>query len=246
MASTSFKETQNIFSSPAEIIPQEPTLENFRYLFDILPFDRWVLNTLIVAASVTAIKVVIDSMAGYAFARRKFKGKEILFAIILGTMMIPVAVTMIPTFLMVKEFGLIDTYWGLILPPLAYPLGIYLMRQYMQSIPTELEDAAKIDGCTDFYLFVRIFLPLSAPAIAVLAIVTFMNQWISLLWPVIVTNSMEMRTLVVGISILKAQSVSNWGLIMAANFASFFPIMLVFIFLQRYFIEGMTVGAVKG
>jgi multiple sugar transport system permease protein len=185
-------------------------------------------------------------MAGYAFARRNFVGKNLLFTIIISTLMIPVAVTIIPTFLLVKRLGMYDNYLGLILPPLALPIGIFLMRQYLTTIPAELEDAARIDGCNEFQIYLSIILPLSKPALAVLGIFTFMNQWVALLWPVIVTNSMEMRTLTVGISILKAQWVSNWGVIMAASFGSFFPVMVVFLFFQQYFVKGLTVGAIKG
>lgn len=246
MFSTSLKETKTIFSAPAELIPKNPTLVNYNFLFKSLPFARWILNSFILASSVTLIKIFIDSMAGYAFARRNFKGKNVLFAIILGTLMIPLAVTIIPRFLIVKRLGLLDTYFGLIIPPLSYPLGIFLMRQYMSSIPLELEEAARIDGCSEIGLYYRIILPISKPALAVLAIFTFMNQWINLLWPVLVTSSPEMKTLTVGIATLKAQVVSNWGLIMAANTASLVPIIIVFLFLQRYFMEGLTAGCLKG
>lgn len=246
MFTTSLKDTLSIYSTVTQIIPKAVTLDNYRVLFTQVPFLRWMLNTLIVAGAVTAIKIIIDSMAGYAFARRSFWGRDILFSIIISTLMIPVAVTIIPIFLMIKKMGLYDTYWGLILPPLSMPIGIFLMRQYMTSLPSELEDAARIDGCNEFEIYWKIILPLSAPAIAVLGIFTFMNQWVSLLWPVIVTNSEYMKTLTVGISVLKAQWVSNWGVIMAASFGSFFPVLIVFLFFQRYFIKGLTAGAVKG
>lgn len=246
MFTTSLKDTLSIYSTVTQIIPKTVTLDNYRFLLTQVPFLRWMLNTLIVASAVTAAKIIIDSMAGYAFARRNFWGRDILFSIIISTLMIPVAVTIIPVFLMIKKMGLYDTYWGLILPSLSMPIGIFLMRQYMTSLPSELEDAARIDGCSEFEIYWRIIFPLSAPAIAVLGIFTFMNQWVSLLWPVIVTNSEGMKTLTVGISVLKAQWVSNWGVIMAASFGSFFPVLVVFLFFQRYFIKGLTAGAIKG
>lgn len=246
MFSTSLKDTLSIYSTATQLIPINPTLDNYLYILKELPFLRWVLNTFIVAGSVTLIKLLIDSMAGYAFARRNFWGKDTLFTIIISTLMIPVAVTIIPTFLLVKRLGMYDNYLGLIMPPLALPIGIFLMRQYLTTIPADLEDAARIDGCNEFQIYLQVILPLSKPALAVLGIFTFMNQWVALLWPVIVTNSMEMRTLTVGISILKAQWVSNWGVIMAASFGSFFPVMVVFLFFQQYFVKGLTVGAIKG
>lgn len=246
MFSTSLKDTLSIYSSALQLIPANPSIDNYLYIITELPFLRWVLNTFVVASTVTLIKLLIDSMAGYAFARRKFFGRDTLFAVILSTLMIPVAVTIIPTFLLIKKMGFYDNYLGLILPPLALPIGIFLMRQFMASIPSELEDAARIDGCNEFQIYSQIILPLSKPALAVLGIFTFMNQWVSFLWPVIVTNSMTMRTLTVGISVLKAQWVSNWGVIMAASFGSFFPVLIVFLFFQQYFVKGLTVGAVKG
>ena len=247
MFSTSLKATMNIFSSPLELIPARPTLENYAYLFRTLPILRWVSNSFIVATAVTIAKIVIDSMAGYTFARRSFFLKNLLFVLILGTLMIPTAVTMIPSFLIIKNLRLLNTYWGLIIPPLSFPLGVFLLRQYMSTIPHELEDAARIDGCTAFSIYARLFFPLSAPAITVLTIFTFMQQWTSLLWPVIVTSSTEMNTLTVGVARLKAESSGvNWGLIMSANTVSLVPIVIIFLFLQRYFIEGMTAGSLKG
>jgi len=247
MFSTSLKATMNIFSSPMELIPAKPTLENYAYLFRTLPILRWISNSFIVAAAVTLVKIVIDSMAGYTFARRIFFLKNLIFVLILGTLMIPAAVTLIPSFLIIKRLKLLNTYWGLIIPPLSFPLGVFLLRQYMSTIPYELEDAARIDGCSAFDIYARLFFPLSAPAITVLTIFTFMQQWISLLWPVIVTSSTEMNTLTVGVARLKAESSGvNWGLIMSANTISLLPIIIVFLFLQRYFIEGMTAGSLKG
>lgn len=247
MLSTSLKSTMNIFSSPLELIPIRPTLANYAYLFRTLPILRWISNSFIVAALVTVAKIVIDSMAGFAFARRSFFLKNLLFVLILGTLMIPTAVTMIPSFLIIKQLKLLNTYWGLIIPPLSFPLGVFLLRQYMSTIPAELEDAARIDGCSAFSIYARLFFPLSAPAITVLTIFTFMQQWTNLLWPVIVTSSTEMITLTVGVARLKAESSGvNWGLIMSANTVSLLPIIIVFLFLQRYFIEGMTAGSLKG
>lgn len=246
MFSTSIKDTLSIYATATELLPRNPTLANYLYILTEVPFLRWMLNTLIVAGAVTLIKIFMDSMAGYVFARRQFWGRDALFSVILSTLMIPMAVTIIPTFLMVKRMGFYDNYLGLILPPLALPIGIFLMRQFMTSLPHEMEDAARIDGCSEFQIYTLVILPLSKPALAVLGIFTFMNQWVSLLWPVIVTNSMNMRTLTVGISVLKAQWVSNWGVVMAGSFASFFPVMIVFLFFQQYFVRGLTAGAVKG
>jgi multiple sugar transport system permease protein len=246
MLATSFRETSQLFIAPADLIPAKPTLANYwRVITDTLML-RWLGNSLFVAGVTAAAKVVIDSMAGYAFARLEFRFKNIIFMAMIGAMMVPVAVTMVPRFLFLREVGLLNTRWGLILPYLSYPLGIFLMRQAMSAVPIELEDAARLDGCTIVGIYWRIVLPLVLPSLAVVAITTFMSQWVDLLWPVVSITSESLRTVTVGIASMRPeQARAEWGLIMAANVIAFLPIVVLFIFLQRYFMAGLTSGSLK-
>jgi len=209
-------------------------------------FLRWVFNSLFVASAVTAIGLLIQSMAGYVFAKKEFPGRELLFILILSGIMIPRAVTVIPAFFIVKDLGLLNSYPGLILPPLAMPLGVFLMRQYMRTLPSELLDASRIDGCSEFGTFWRIVLPLSKPGLAVLGIYTFMEQWRDFLWPLIVAQKDALKTLPVGLSVFHTEFRTDYGVQMAAVLLSIIPFLIVFLFFQRYFIKGMTVGALKG
>lgn len=223
----------------------EYTLINYIKLLTKTEFPRWVLNTIIFAGGVSIIKVIIDTMAGYVFARFKFPGGNFIFGLILISMMLPFAVVMFPTFLVVSKMRLINTYPGLILPLLGNPFGIFLMRQFILSIPEEIEEAAKIDGCSGFGIFFKVILPLSRPGQAVLAIVTFMWAWTNLIWPLVATNTADMFTLTVGLAGIPSQHVIDWGLLTAGAFLSVIPIIIIFLFYQRGFIAGLTMGAVK-
>jgi multiple sugar transport system permease protein len=243
--STSFKDTVALFRYPPEWIPSQPTLANFQALLQEYPFARWTLNSLIVASVVTVIKVVIDSMAGYAFAKMSFPGKDALFLVVLMTLMVPFAATLIPLFIIVRNFGLANTYPGLILPALASPIGIFMMRQFIETLPSDLENAARLDGCSEFQIFRRVILPLVRPGLIVLGVFTFMTQWTSYLWPLVVGTKEEMHTLTVGVQSLRALFTVNWGLLSAGAVLSMLPLILVFLFLQRYFIAGSIAGALK-
>lgn len=243
--STSLKDNAALFSYPPEWIPSEPTLLNFQSLLQDYPYLRWTLNSLIVASAVTAVKVVIDSMAGYAFAKMTFPGKDILFLIVLMTLMVPFAATLIPLFLIVRGLGLTNSYLGLILPALASPIGIFMMRQFIESLPTDLENAARLDGCSEFQIFRRIILPLMKPGLVVLGVFTFMTQWTSYLWPLVINTREEMLTLTVGVQSLRSLFTVDWGILSAGAVLSMLPLILVFLFLQRYFIAGSIAGALK-
>ncbi|MCA9879004.1 MAG: carbohydrate ABC transporter permease [Thermomicrobiales bacterium] len=243
--SSSLKDSVALFSYPPEWIPAEPTLRNYRALLEDYPFLRWTLNSLIVAGSVTLIKVVIDSMAGYAFAKMSFPGKDPLFLVVLMTLMVPFAATLIPLFIIVRDLKLTNTYWGLILPALANPIGIFMMRQFIESLPSDLENAARLDGCSEFQIYRRVILPLIKPGLVVLGVFTFMTQWTSYLWPLVVVTKPEMATLTVGVRSLTSTFTQDWGLNSAAAILSMLPTILVFIFLQRYFIAGSIAGALK-
>lgn len=245
VVSTSFKSTMSLFAYPPDWLPNDPTLDNYRNLLNRYPFWRWLFNSFVVAGSVTAIKLVVDSMAGYAFAKMKFPGKDALFLVVLIALMVPFASLLIPTFIIVRDMGLLNTYWGLILPGLASPIGIFMMRQFIESLPSDLENAARLDGCSEFQIYLKVILPLVKPGLVVLGVFTFMVQWTSYLWPLVVVTKPDMATLTVGARSLTSTFTQDWGLNSAAAILSMLPTILVFIFLQRYFIAGSIAGALK-
>ncbi len=244
--SSSFKETYTLISIPPQIIPEQFVWDNYTYILSELPFSLWFFNTILVAVLVTVGTVLIDALAAYAFAKKEFWGRDVLFGLMLATIMIPGALLLIPAFLITNWLGLLNSYGGLIIPALANVLGVFLLRQFMQTIPEELEHAARIDGCTDFGVFWRIIMPLSAPALATLSIVVFTSQWNNLVWPLVVLNDKDLYTLPLGLALLRSEFQVNYGITSAAAFLSVVPLLIVFLFLQRYFLEGLTVGAVKG
>ncbi len=244
--SSSFKETYTLISIPPRLFPEQFVWDNYTYILRELPFSLWFFNTILVAVLVTVGTVFIDALAAYAFAKKQFWARDFLFGLMLATIMIPGALLLIPAFLITNELGLLNSYGGLIIPALANVLGVFLLRQFMLTIPEELEHAARIDGCSDFGVFWRIILPLSAPALATLSIVVFTSQWNNLVWPLVVLNDKDLYTLPLGLALLRSEFQVNYGITSAAAFLSVVPLIIVFIFLQRYFLEGLTVGAVKG
>jgi ABC-type glycerol-3-phosphate transport system permease component len=245
VVSTSLKETAALFSYPPEWIPSEPTLDNYRTLLEQHPYLRWTLNSVIVASAVTLIKVIIDSMAGYAFAKMSFPGRNALFLVVLMSLMVPFAATLIPLFIIVRDLKLTNSYLGLILPALASPIGIFMMRQFIETLPSDLENAARLDGCSEFQIFRRVILPLMKPGLVVLGVFTFMTQWTSYLWPLVINTREDMLTLTVGVQSLNSLFTVNWGVLSAGAVLSMLPLILVFLFLQRYFIAGSIAGALK-
>ena len=243
--SLSLKQSTALVTYPPQWIPNPPFWGNYSLLLLEKPFLRWGFNSLYVAGSVTIVKLFFDSLAGYTFAKMDFPLKEPLFILILMTLMIPFAATLIPTFLIVRNLHLQNSYWGLILPGLASPIGIFMMRQFIESLPNDLENAARLDGCSEFYIYWRIILPLVRPALAVLGIFIFMTQWQAFVWPLVITNTEDMRVLTVGLASLKGQWVTDWGLVAAGSVLIMLPVTLVFIFFQRYFIAASLAGALK-
>jgi ABC-type glycerol-3-phosphate transport system permease component len=243
--SLSLRPGASLVTYPPDWIPIPPYFGNFRRLLLEYPFVRWFLNTLFVATVVTGVKLVIDSMAGYAFAKMEFPGKDILFMLVIMTLMIPVTATLLPSYLIVKRLGLTETYWGIMAPGLAAPIGIFLMRQFIESLPKDLENAARLDGCSEFYIYWRIVMPLIKPALAVLAIWTFHSQWIMFLWPLVVTTKPSLMLLTTGLAALKGQWTVSWPLIGAGSLLTILPLVLVFVFLQRHFIAASLAGALK-
>jgi multiple sugar transport system permease protein len=204
------------------------------------------LNSLIVAIAVTAWHVFFDTMAGYAFAKRRFPGRNLLFWVILSTLMIPIHVTIIPLYVVTRKLGLIDNLLAVILPGTATAFGIFLMRQYIQTLPSELEDAARIDGASEFGVFWHVILPLARPAMAALAIFTFVRHWNDFLWPLIALSRPKNYTLTVGVANLQGEFMTDWGIIFAGAALAALPMSVFFLLFQKYFLEGVRMGAIKG
>ena len=250
MLSSSLKTTEAIFVQPKNwiqmFIPTMFEWVNYTRAFQIVPFARFFLNSIIVAAAVTIGQVITSSLAAYSFSRLTFPGRDKLFFAYLATMMIPGSVTLIPVFVLMKVFGWIDTYKALIIPAMFSAYGTFLLRQFFMTLPRELEDAAKIDGCGFFRIFWTIILPLSKPAIATITVFAFMGNWGSFMWPLLVTNTMEMRTLPIGLQSFQSQYSTEWNLLMAGSIMAMLPMIIIFIFTQRYYIESIKLTGVKG
>lgn len=206
---------------------------------------RFLWNSLLVAVLTTIGQIIFSSMASYAFARMQFKGRDKLFLLYLATMMVPTQVTMIPQFILIKEFGWLDSYQGLIVPTMFAVFGTFLMRQAMLSVPRELEEAAFMDGANHWKVFFHVCLPVVKPTIATLAIFTFMASWNNFLWPLIAISSQDLATLPLGLSLLQGRWGTDWGLMMAGVVISIVPILAVYLFAQKYFIQGMTMSGMK-
>ena len=222
------------------------TMLNYTRLFSNAPIMRWMLNSFLICFVITLGQLLFDSMAGYAFARKDFPGRRVLFWSVIGTMMVPVHILIVPLYIMMVHLRLTDTLWAAILPGMAGPFGIFFMRQFMLTIPTELEEAARIDGCSEIQIFFRIILPLCAPALGVLAIFLFISNWNSFLWPLLVLNSADTFTLTVGLATLQDKHALDYGLLMAGAVVASLPMFCVFLLFQQMFIKGMRMGALKG
>jgi multiple sugar transport system permease protein len=245
MILTSLKDMNEIYIYPPKLFPSKLHFENYQNSFEAAPFGRYYLNSLVVALSVTIGQLITCSMAAFAFARLKFKGRDILFYIFLGTMMVPYNVTMIPSFMVLYWLGWIDSFKALIVPGLTSAFGTFLLRQFFMTIPKELEEAAYIDGSSRFGVLRRIIIPLAKPALATLAIFTFMGTFNDFLWALVVVNSDEMRTVQLGLSIFRDRYLTQWDLLMAGSVTAVLPILIVFFFAQKYFIQGITLSGLK-
>ena len=223
------------------------TFDNFIHVFRKIPITRYFLNSMFVALCTTIGQVIISALAGYAFARLEFRYKESLFLIILITMMVPPQVNIVPLFFLMRELHLINTFSALILPGLFGGFGVFFMRQYFLSLPKDLEDAAKIDGCNLFQTFFKIALPLALPAVVTLFVFTFVTTWNSFIWPLIVTNTESMRTLPVGLAIFKGsfREITLWGDLMACSVICVIPVVLIFLLSKKYFLSDLLSGSVK-
>jgi multiple sugar transport system permease protein len=231
---------------PPILVPSGIQGHNYSDVLQQAPFARWFLNTAIVTVASVAGNLLFCSLAGYAFARIRFIGREAVFILILATLMIPFQVVMIPTFLIVRKLGLIDTLGALVLPNLAGAFGIFLLRQFFRTLPIELEEAARIDGASRLGILFKIVLPLSGPVLATLAVVTFMWEWNDFLWPLITLYSPNHFTLQVGLTTFQGAHQTNTHLLMAANVMSMLPVLLLFFAAQRYFVRGIATTGLKG
>jgi multiple sugar transport system permease protein len=246
MVLSSFKLTRELRRYPTRWIPEDPTLENYRELFDRLDFPRYFLNSTIVAVAVTVGNLLLCSMVGYALAKLEFPGKRVLMAVMLATLMIPAFVTFMPLFVLVSNMNLNNTRWGLILPFLAWAFGGFLMRQYILGIPDELLDAARVDGAGEYRIFFRIVLPLCGPALATLGVLSFLTSWNNFLWPLVNASTEDMYTLPVALALFSiGQQESNVALQMAGAVIVVLPIIILFFAMQRYVIRGIATTGLK-
>ena len=242
----SVKSSAELRQVPPSWLPENPTLDNFRSLFSRLSFGRYFFNSTVVAVVVTAGNLIFCSMVGYALAMLNFRGKRIIFALILGTLMIPGVVTFVPLFVLVANLGLVNTLPGLILPFLVGPFGVFLMRQFILGLPKDLVEAARIDGAGEMAIFGRIILPLLTPALATLGILTFLGSWNNFLWPLVVAQSEETYTLPVALALVSTgQNQTDYGLLLAGATVVVLPVLLVFLFFQRHFIQGIASTGLK-
>ena len=250
MLTTSLKTLNAIFVQPKDwiqmFVPTMLVWQNYLEAWTKVPFGQFYLNSIIVGLAVTIGQVFTSSLAAYAFARLTFPGRDKLFFAYLATIMIPGSVTMIPVYVLMRIFGWVDTYKALIVPAIFSAYGTFMLRQFFMTLPKDLEDAAKIDGCGFFRIYTTIILPLSKPALATLTVFTFLGNWGSFMWPLLVTNTMSMRTLPIGLDSFKTQYSTDWHLLMAGSVMVMLPIVVIFILTQRYFVESIKLTGVKG
>lgn len=246
MFSTSLKQQEFVLVSPPQFVPNPATLNSYKQLADLFPIGRLFANSLFVALVTTAGQLIVSSMAAYAFARMEFKGRNALFLVYLATLMIPFQVTITPLFIVMRLLNWIDTYQGLILPGVFSTFGTFLMRQFFLTLPKELEEAAYLDGASPFTVFFRIILPLSKPALATLAVFSFMGSWNAFLWPLFTARGTDVMTLPVGLATLHGRYLTQWNLVMAGAVITIVPMSIFFLLVQKYFVQGIATSGLKG
>lgn len=246
MLSTSFQTAGALLVPPPQLIPSPIELGNYAEIASAFPLWRFLFNSLGVAAVATILQVATSAMAGYAFARLRFRGRDALFLLYIATLMVPLQVTILPLFVEMKYLGLVDSYGALVLPSIASAFGTFLLRQAFLGLPRELEEAAFMDGAGHLTVFRRIVLPLAMPAIATLAVFSFVASWNSFLWPLIIVNSPDLMTLPVGLSNLQGRYATAWNLLMAGSTVAVVPILIVYVIGQKYVIRGVTLSGLRG
>jgi multiple sugar transport system permease protein len=259
MVTASFQSTGDMFRWPPSWIPRNPSFDNYTRFFEQERIGRFFFNSAFVAVTVTALQLFTSSLAAYTFAKRRFPGRDALFMITLATLMIPGQVTLIPNYVILKSIpffggndwlgkgghGWLDSYWGLIVPQAVTAFGIFLMRQYMRSIPDDLLDAARVDGGTEFRIYWQIVMPLCRPALAALGIFTFSSVWDDFFWPLIIVSSEELRTLPLGLALFVVKNRTAWDLLMAGSVVTTIPVLVIFLAFQRHFIQGIAITGMK-
>lgn len=230
---------------PPPLLPASPTLEHYRTLFGTQGLGRQALNSLLISVAATALSLAFNLSAGYAFAKLKFKGRELIFRTLLAALVIPGQVAMMPLFLMLKQMGLVNTYAGALVPWLAGVFGIFLVRQYAQGIPDDLLEAARLDGANEGQVFLRIVLPLLKPIVVTLAVLVFLGSWNDFMWPLIVLTDRELQTLPVALAGLSREHVQDTELMMAGSVLTVLPVLLLFLVLQKHYMKGLLMGSVK-
>ena len=244
MLSTSLKTNAEVYE--LSLLPRAPTLENYRRLGGASGFPRWFLNSLAIAVVTTASVLFFDSLVGYTLAKFRFRGRRVVFLAILSTLMIPTEMLVLPWYVMSKNLGWLDTYWGIMFPGMMTGFGTFLMKQFFESVPDELLEAGRVDGVGEFQIWWRIAMPLVGPALSALAIFTFLGNWTAFLWPLISTTKRELYTLPVGFASFSGEFQREWEMVMAGASVATIPVLLVFILLQKYIVRGVMLAGIKG
>ncbi|CAN5149732.1 N/A [soil metagenome] len=245
IALSSFKTRGELFLRPPTILPETFSLANYTEALSQFAFLKYLRNSLVVTVAATLLTLTINSMAAFALAKYRFKGRDVLFLVTLGTIMVPLQIILIPVFLVVAQLGLVDSLWGLIIPPAATPTGVFLLRQYMLTIPDELLEAARLDGANEWQVFRRVVLPLSLPAIAVVTIFSCIWRWNDFLWPLIVVQSDDVLTLQVALARFQGELVVSWNYVLAMTVVSMLPVVIVFLIMQRKLVTGIAATGMK-
>lgn len=244
MTSTSLKFAHEVFDT--NIIPREPTFENYLHIFRNTRFALWFWNSLLTSTLVTLSVLFFDALIGYTLAKFSFRGREVVFVAILTTLMIPTEMLIMPWYLMAKDFGWLNSYWGIMFPGMMTGFGVFLMRQFFAGIPDDYIHAARIDGLGEFQIWWKVALPLVTPALSALAIFTFLGNWTAFLWPLIVTNDRDLYTVPVGLASFSGEFLTEWEMIMAGATIATLPTLIVFLIFQRYIIRGVVLAGLKG
>ncbi len=243
---SSFKNLGEIYLSPPTFFPKKWIFTNYSEAISQFPFLRYLWNSIYVTVTATVLTLLINSMAAFALSKYKFPGRDVIFVLMLATLMVPVRVIMLPVYMMIAKLGMANTLAGIIIPPSATPTGVFILRQYMLTIPDELIDAAKIDGAGHFQIYSRIIMPLTTPALAVLTVFSVMWRWNDFLWPLIVINQEKLFTLQLALARFRGELVTDWNYVLSMTVLSILPIAFVFVFMQRYLVRGIASTGLKG
>lgn len=245
MFATAVRPKKEIFSGGFDLVPSTLAWSNFADAWTKLPWDRFYINSIAIALIAVAVTVFINLLCGYTFAKYRFPGRDVLFLLLISTLMIPIQVIMVPEFFIVSKLGWVNSWWGVLVPRAAEAFGLFMVRQFMVSIPDELIEAARLDGAGEFTIFRRVVLPLSWPVIAVLTIFTFMWRWNDFAWPLVVLQERSSYTVPLGLSLMKGQYYTDWTGMMGMSLISIVPMLIVFVFFQRYFVQGIASTGMK-